>query len=127
MLDLLLYLGQLVTLVLTFVTGHTNSIPASDSFPYPDPLLPPEQSRYTAVKDADDDTEEADDVESGLKQRRRRGFESAFEELDTDEPSLWLNDDGDALPRSELLPDSQQNVAMDHSDRSSLIVKSPAS
>lgn len=39
------------------------------------------------------DEEIEDDVESGLKKRRRRGFESAFEELDGEMDALWLNDD----------------------------------
>lgn len=104
LLDLVLYLGQMVTLVLTFVTGHAARIPSSSSFPYPDVLLPPEQPRYQPVKDAADDGDE-DDVESGLKRRRRRGFESAFEELDTEESALWLNDDGgSAQAGGEPLP-----------------------
>lgn len=90
LLDLLIYLGQIVTLMLTFITGHANSIPHSDSFPYPDLLLPPTPTRDPKTRSNE---EEEDDVESGLKQRRRRGFQSAYEELDTEESALWLNDD----------------------------------
>lgn len=91
--DILIYLGQLVTLVLTFCTAHGNKIPSSASFPYPDVLLPPSSTNTdTAVsKKADDEME--DDVETGLKKRRRRGFESAFEELDGEMDALWLNDE----------------------------------
>lgn len=92
LLDLLIYLGQIVTLMLTFITGHANSIPHSDSFPYPDLLLPPTPTRHQKHRETDD---EEDDVESGLKQRRKRGFQSAYEELDSEESSLWLNDDDD--------------------------------
>lgn len=89
LLDLLIYVGQMVTLLLTFITGHASRIPQSETFPYPDVLLPPDQPRPEKAKETED---LEDDVESGLKQRRRRGFQSAFEELDT-ESSLWLNDE----------------------------------
>lgn len=90
LLDLIIYLGQLVTLMITFVVGHAHSIPSSESFPYPDVLLPPTPPSRQRPKEIEDDE---DDVESGLKQRRRRGFQSAYEELDTEESPLWLNDD----------------------------------
>lgn len=90
LLDLVIYLGQIVTLMITFIVGHADKIPHSDSFPYPDLLLPPIPTRHQATKSPVD---EEDDVESGLKRRRRRGFQSAYEELDTDESSLWLNDE----------------------------------
>lgn len=92
LLDIVLYFGQIITLVLTFITGHAGSIPSSSSFPYDDVLLPPEQTRYTPIK-GNEKVEAEDDVESGLKQRRRKGFESAFEELDVEERDLWLNDE----------------------------------
>lgn len=92
LLDLIIYLGQLVTLLLAFIAGHAHRIPHSDSFPYPDVLLPPAPpSRQQKIENAAEDDE--DDVESGLKQRRRRGFQSAYEELDVEESALWLNDD----------------------------------
>ena len=52
----------------------------------------------------DEEDDKADDVESGLKRRRRKGFESAFEELDGEMDALWLNeDDGPGgRPRGEL-------------------------
>jgi hypothetical protein len=80
----------------TYVTAHANTIPQSASFPYPDYLLPPTYSasaKTESTADDDEDDKADDDVESGLKRRRRKGFESAFEELDGEMDALWLNED----------------------------------
>ena len=94
-LDLLIWLCQLVSLEVTFITAHAGNIPHSTSFPYPDYLLPPSYTSATKAESEVDDEEDdtADDVESGLKRRRRKGFESAFEELDGEMDALWLNED----------------------------------
>ena len=69
----------------------------------------------------DEEDDKADDVESGLKRRRRKGFESAFEELDGEMDALWLNeDDGPGgRPRGEQHPLSDTIVLI-----SSFFVKS---
>lgn len=108
LLDLLIWLCQLVSLEVTYITAHAGNIPHSPSFPYPDYLLPPTYSAATKADSGadDDDNDQADDdVESGLKRRRRKGFESAFEELDGEMDALWLNEeDGPGgRPRGELL------------------------
>jgi hypothetical protein len=108
-LDLLIWLCQLVSLEVTFITAHAGNIPHSTSFPYPDYLLPPSYTSAAKVESGLDDEEDDkadDDVESGLKRRRRKGFESAFEELDGEMDALWLNeDDGPGgRPRGEQTP-----------------------
>ena len=108
-LDLLIWLCQLVSLEVTFITAHAGNIPHSTSFPYPDYLLPPSYTSAPKVDSGLDDEEDDkadDDVESGLKRRRRKGFESAFEELDGEMDALWLNeDDGPGgRPRGEQTP-----------------------
>jgi hypothetical protein len=108
-LDLLIWLCQLVSLEVTFITAHAGNIPHSTSFPYPDYLLPPSYTSAPKVESGLDDEEDDkadDDVESGLKRRRRKGFESAFEELDGEMDALWLNeDDGPGgRPRGEQTP-----------------------
>lgn len=91
-LDLLIWLCQLVSLEVTYITAHTGNIPHSPSFPYPDYLLPPSYEAEKAESEVDEEPDKVDDdVESGLKRRRRKGFESAFEELDGDMDALWLN------------------------------------
>lgn len=112
LLDLLIYIGQLVTLIVTYCTAHGDKIPQSASFPYKDYLLPPLSAPSPVGKKVEDDVE--DDVESGLKKRRRRGFESAFEELDGEMDALWLNeDDGPGgRPRCESV-DSAEISLMD--------------
>ena len=94
-LDLLIWICQLVSLEVTYITAHANNIPHSPSFPYPDYLLPPTYSSDTKAESGIDDNETTaeDDVDSGLKRRRRKGFESAFEELDGEMDALWLNED----------------------------------
>jgi len=115
-LDLLIWLCQLVSLEVTFITAHAGNIPRSTSFPYPDYLLPPSYTSAPKVEsgldDEEDDKADDDDVESGLKRRRRKGFESAFEELDGEMDALWLNeDDGPGgRPRGELFLHPQNNV-----------------
>jgi hypothetical protein len=114
-LDLLIWLCQLVSLEVTFITAHAGNIPHSTSFPYPDYLLPPSYTSATKVESGLDDEEDdkaEDDVESGLKRRRRKGFESAFEELDGEMDALWLNeDDGPGgRPRGEHYSHPQNYV-----------------
>lgn len=141
LLDLLIYLIQTTSLVVSFLNSHGSSIPSSLHFPYPDPLLPPEYSYTHSESESDSDIlfdepdmirEDGDrkakaksrrgsrstsartgthldvqidldmdsDVELGQGRRtlsrkvtgRRRGFRSAYEELDEEE-GLWLNDD----------------------------------
>ena len=101
-----MWICQLVSLELIYITAHSGNIPQSTMFPYPDYLLPPTYSLSAREAELDamrNDNDEAgdDDVESGLKRRRKKGFESAFEELDGDMDALWLNDeDGpDGRPR----------------------------
>lgn len=97
-LDFIMWICQLVSLELIYITAHSGNIPQSTMFPYPDYLLPPTYSHSVreaelgAMKNEDDEVGD-DDVESGLKRRRKKGFESAFEELDGDMDALWLNDE----------------------------------
>lgn len=97
-LDFIMWICQLVSLELIYITAHSGNIPQSTMFPYPDYLLPPTYSHSAREAELDamrNETDEAgdDDVESGLKRRRKKGFESAFEELDGDMDALWLNDE----------------------------------
>jgi hypothetical protein len=98
LLDFMMWICQLVSLELIYITAHSGNIPQSTMFPYPDYLLPPtyshsaREAELTAIRDQKEEDVE-DDVESGLKRRRKKGFESAFEELDGEMDALWLNDD----------------------------------
>jgi hypothetical protein len=93
-----MWICQLVSLELIYITAHSGNIPQSTMFPYPDFLLPPtyshsaREAELSAMRNKNEEDVE-DDVESGLKRRRKKGFESAFEELDGEMDALWLNDD----------------------------------
>jgi len=114
-LDLLIWLCQLVSLEVTYITAHAGNIPHSTSFPYPDYLLPPSYSSPAKVesnKVVEEDDKADDDVESGLKRRRRKGFESAFEELDGEMDALWLNEDDGPGGRPRGVQNSYSQNAM---------------
>jgi hypothetical protein len=104
-LDAVIWIAQLASLELTYITAHAGNIPHSTSLPYADYLLPPPRLRASVGNNETTTTEDDkgdDDIESGLKKRRRKGFESAFEELDGEMDALWLNDENGGRPRGKL-------------------------
>ena len=117
-----MWIYQLVSLELIYITAHSGNIPQSTIFPYPDYLLPPTYSHSAREAELDamrHENDEAgdDDVENGLKRRRKKGFESAFEELDGDMDALWLNDeDGPGVrPRGVYnYPSREQSLIGQH-------------
>ncbi|WVF65415.1 hypothetical protein IAT40_000142 [Kwoniella sp. CBS 6097] len=96
LLDVLLYLLQLVGLCVSYVT-HATQLPSTSALPYDDLLLPPQdeqQSPETVL--FNDDEDEVDPEEGGQgagKTRRRKGL--AYQQVQGDEPEreLWLDDD----------------------------------
>jgi len=86
-LDLLMFLLQLTSLVVSYTTNHGSHIPKSPLFAYDDVLLPPSPAEVFHAKSAGGD--EADLESGGLRRRRSRagGYGVAEE--------IWLDDDDD--------------------------------
>ncbi|WRT69195.1 uncharacterized protein IL334_006179 [Kwoniella shivajii] len=112
LLDLLLFVIQLIGLCVSYVT-HSTNLPVSSSFPYDDLLLPPSRTQNTVNISStlfEDEVEEDDegDVESsqsglgtaiglGIGRRRfRQKKGNRYESIrgDEEERELWLNDNG---------------------------------
>ncbi|WVQ93088.1 hypothetical protein IAU59_000152 [Kwoniella sp. CBS 9459] len=94
LLDVLLYILQLVGLCVSYVT-HATQLPSTPALPYDDLLLPPHEVQHTTVI-SDDDEDEMDLEEGGQgsgRTRRRKGL--AYQQVQGDEPEreLWLDDD----------------------------------
>lgn len=83
--DLLIYLLQITSLTVSYITNHSSNIPRSSAFPYEDLLLP---STDDLLPEEALDTAESD-MESGLRWRKGKGKVSAEDE----ENALWLDDE----------------------------------
>ncbi|OCF35696.1 hypothetical protein I316_02751 [Kwoniella heveanensis BCC8398] len=97
LLDVLLYVLQLVGLCVSYVT-HATQLPSTAALPYDDLLLPPQDEQNgpeTII--FDDDEDEVDLEQGGLgvngRTRKRKGL--AYQQVQGDEPEreLWLDDD----------------------------------
>jgi len=92
-LDLLLYIMQLTSLIVSYINNHAKDLPSSSVFLYEDLLLPPRDLSSASSTALDEDDL---DLEGGEgKQRRRKGKGTAYEPLEGDANKLWLNDDDD--------------------------------
>ncbi|CAK9781695.1 unnamed protein product [Cutaneotrichosporon oleaginosum] len=91
-LDLVIFLLQLVTLIVCYIVNYSPTLPKSDVFPFDDLLLPPEAS--TGIR-----TEADLDVESGGQLRQRRhGKGPRYQNLATDESGSWPEGEEEELP-----------------------------
>ena len=85
LLDLLFYLLQLISLLVSFVTAHSGHISKSVLFPYDDLLLPPtESSTNSSLAEVDPESQ---------KLRRRKGAGPAYEAVEAVDGEFWLDDD----------------------------------
>ncbi|BEI84869.1 hypothetical protein CcaverHIS002_0502700 [Cutaneotrichosporon cavernicola] len=88
-LDLAIFLLQLVTLIVCYVVNYTPTLPKTDIFLYDDLLLPPEAPARAV---AEDDL----DVESGDQLRQRRhGKGPRYQNVATGDTSSWPEDEGE--------------------------------
>ncbi|OCF42999.1 hypothetical protein I317_03220 [Kwoniella heveanensis CBS 569] len=97
LLDVLLYVLQLVGLCVSYVT-HATQLPSTAALPYDDLLLPPQDEQNGQETITFDDDEDDVDLEQGGpgvngRTRRRKGL--AYQQVQGDEPEreLWLDDD----------------------------------
>ncbi|KAL1407598.1 histone H4-like TAF Taf6, SAGA complex subunit [Vanrija albida] len=95
LLDLAIYILQVATLVVCYITNYTSTIGKSDVFPYDDLLLPPDLPAGGASDDVD--------VETGDQFRQRRfGKGPRYQNLSADASDVWLDDEGDATEEQPL-------------------------
>jgi hypothetical protein len=92
LIDLLLFILQLLSLIVSYVNNHGRNLPKSSHLPYDDLLLP-------NIDQMDEEGDEMEDEEADLEggdrswaRRRRKGKGIAYEAVG-DEDELWLNDD----------------------------------
>ncbi|WWC98100.1 hypothetical protein V866_004991 [Kwoniella sp. B9012] len=94
LLDLLLFLIQLVGLCVSYV-NHSTNLPKSPSLPYDDLLLPPTEYQDIAIPTTTlfDEDEDEIDLEGGTRQRKSRKGKgkNKYEAIESEE--LWLDDD----------------------------------
>lgn len=91
-LDLAIFLLQLVTLIVCYVVNYTPTLPKTDIFPYDDLLLPPEATAR-AVAESDLDVESGDHL-----RQRRHGKGPQYQNVATDEPGAWPEGEEDEPP-----------------------------
>lgn len=104
LLDLLLYILQTTSLIISYVNSHASKLPRSASLPYDDLLLPTDTSPEIEIDAKDVDLESGE----GLKRRGRRrepeDDDGAADEEEDDDETVWLNEDEEGeLIRGELL------------------------
>lgn len=88
LLDVVIYLLQLITLVVCYIVNYGPTVPASSIFPYDDLLLPPDTPQAVAESDID--------VETGDQFRQRRmGKGPSYQQVAGDDSDLWLDQDGE--------------------------------
>ncbi|WOO84935.1 uncharacterized protein LOC62_06G008444 [Vanrija pseudolonga] len=86
LLDLAIYILQVATLVVCYITNYSSTLGKSDVFPYDDLLLPPSQPTALASDDLD--------VETGDQFRQRRfGKGPRYQNVSADATDVWLEDD----------------------------------
>ncbi|TXT09061.1 hypothetical protein VHUM_02535 [Vanrija humicola] len=87
LLDLAIYILQVATLVVCYITNYSSTLGKSDVFPYDDLLLPPDEPAGS----------DEVDVETGDQFRQRRfGKGPRYQNLSADASDVWLEDDDDA-------------------------------
>jgi hypothetical protein len=103
LLDLLLYILQTTSLIISYVNSHASKLPRSASLPYDDLLLPTDASAVVEIDAEDVDLESGE----GFKRRGRRRDpvdEDGEAEEEDDDEIVWLNEgEEDELIRGELL------------------------
>ncbi|RSH95191.1 hypothetical protein EHS25_000277 [Saitozyma podzolica] len=91
LLDLLLYILQTTSLIISYVNSHASKLPRSASLPYDDLLLPTDASAVVEIDAEDVDLESGE----GFKRRGRRRDpvdEDGEAEEEDDDEIVWLNE-----------------------------------
>lgn len=98
LLDLLLFLIQLTSLIVSYVNYHSNGTSSLDSFPFDDLLLPPSRSTLRNISAFEDDDV---DLETGeLAPNRRKSRNASYKLLDGDADGESLDEDDEPTPHT---------------------------